>query len=252
MFLQSNHIRCDSGRTRKCTLLSLLGRIWISSSILDNPLQILKSKMYFLNFLSNVRRFPAILAYLKGCNLVQEKIPMAIKKYIKKLLLPDYLLNWLFYFLFLILQTLLLSSTSSLIWFYLVMLLYCHASCWTSTLSLAEVVATCGEERLPRVNNYFKDKHSICCISVTSWYLRACSFTLFSSDVRACTLYTCIFPESMTATICRSEGLTDTLLMRLSADPISNSSLHVLMLINLIIPSWLNTPRIWVKLTVTF
>ena len=70
---------------------------------------------------------------------------------IKRLLLPDYLLNWLSYFLFLTLQTSSLFSMSSLIWFYLATLLYCHAFCWTSTLSLAEVVATCGEERLLKI-----------------------------------------------------------------------------------------------------
>ena len=76
---------------------------------------------------------------------------------IKRLLLPDYLLiSWLSYFLFLTLQTSSLFSMSSLIWFYLATLLYCHASCWTSTLSLAEVVATCGEERLPRKKKLMK------------------------------------------------------------------------------------------------
>ena len=80
---------------------------------------------------------------------------------IKRLLLPDYLLNWLSYFLFLTLQTSSLFSMSYLIWLYLATLLYCHASCWTSTLSLVEVVATCGEERLPRKKNYWKYRHSL-------------------------------------------------------------------------------------------
>ena len=45
----------------------------------------------------------------------------------------------------------------------------------------------------------------------------------------------------------RPDGLTATLLMRLSSVPMSNSSLHVLMLMNLMIPSWLKTPSTWTK-----
>ena len=67
--------------------------------------------------------------------------------------------------------------------------------------------------------------------------------TLFISAERVCRLYIPIVPSSLTVITYLPLGLTETLLILLAISPMSKRSLQVWILINLIIPSWHNTPR---------
>lgn len=67
--------------------------------------------------------------------------------------------------------------------------------------------------------------------------------TLFASWVKAWTLYKLTLPFSITDAIYRPLGLIAAVLIPSSWLPMAKSSLHVSILINLIILSWLNTPR---------
>lgn len=79
--------------------------------------------------------------------------------------------------------------------------------------------------------------------------------TLFISCVKAWTEYMFRLPFSIIDAMYRPCGLITDELIPSSTLPISKRSLQVCMLTNLIIPSWLSTPRTWVDRnddTVTF